>query len=796
MSIDNKFIGMGLAEKALLAQGQDSDELKKGLRKQSTEDRRNLNTLLDELIAADGYFKSDLPLTKAHNYQKLELEVLELTEENAPDKSDKNRLDTNNQPLSKQKYQENRDAAAYCSKLYRSFRRLMGWDVSKDTIIAKLNRLKDLRSRSQLLQWNTETIKDASEIALAHWKEIDKDYMTYERAVGSLSRRLRKLIEPLFENDDNLNRNLNTYAQNLIDMRDPEQRSLAKALLECEKCLQSPNLDKSLKEKLKVLIEDTRATLYSIKIDAFTSPAESSSTRKNYLQNWQRKMSCLYNQTQEHLAKIRFRRKSLRIIETNKMDREISAQLNRLKSSLTSEQGSTIRELDVLLKRYQGHMKYESIVQELFDRLVALETFYARKRYSRVDTKKKQDNTIICNVSKVLKVLKNFELDEANQNLDENLREELKLLIKNLKEFLAKLAKNDMSPRKIVRQLKKHLGEIQSNKEKILVQLQYQKVKKDAEHYYKRRLDNLTLIKKEVEEQQQFCTAMSQFFNEVAETNASQSPKCVSDKLTNMKKDLKILIDEFDRTKGIKNNLGQKLKRDGIRNSNGTLILESKLELNDNELKLLILRKKIQNYTFFIKLVQLIELTFQESEEVNRINKKVLEDFIDTNFSNSIIVYKLGEELINGLKSSYPRQVRGEINTILQKHMEQTGGWSIDLTVREEELKKKRLELDNQLGEVVPSQIRPNREKKQSLSTHSTTLSETGLNLSQIVDLGKSKERERGDLSRKEKELKGLQTTKTEKNGKQQYQSSSRKRPRWEGPAPVYQNTKKLSIFQ
>lgn len=148
-------IGMVLAEIANQAEKMDSYELRNRLKKQSAENRRELNNLLDKFIAGGGHFKFG-SLTEAKGHQR-EIAVFGSLNENAPDCSNKDRLGPTGEILSKQGYQQGRDAWAYCRKIGRCFTRLIGWDVSKDTIITKLIQLKELRSNQKGTTYNVET---------------------------------------------------------------------------------------------------------------------------------------------------------------------------------------------------------------------------------------------------------------------------------------------------------------------------------------------------------------------------------------------------------------------------------------------------------------------------------------------------------------------------------------------------------------------------------------------------------------------------------------------------------------
>lgn len=215
MSIDNKFIGMGLAKIAILAEKDhdlDELELRTRLKKQSKEDekekqsRRKLNKLLDKLIDAGGFFESNsLTDKKAHKYNKLELEFIESIRMYNPDEDSENSLDFLQESTSPKEDQTQIDIVSFvCRKIHRFFEKLIarcvGWDVSKDTVIAKLLELKALRSRFPELACNKKTIEEALETTLRRWEVVERD--EYENCKGRNENFVRSQYEWLIDNGE------------------------------------------------------------------------------------------------------------------------------------------------------------------------------------------------------------------------------------------------------------------------------------------------------------------------------------------------------------------------------------------------------------------------------------------------------------------------------------------------------------------------------------------------------------------------------------------------------------------
>lgn len=305
----NQFIGMGLALKGALAEKFDSDALKEKWKKQSREDQKNLkmkvNKLLDKLIAQEGYFPSDLPLNeaKACKYLQLELEFLRSTGTGVSEEGNEDNLE---KALSTKGSQKPTDAFACCRKIRRFFERLIGWDVSKDTIIAKLNQLKELRDKNGLLG-NKETIRQASEAAAGLSVKTVEDYIEYEALVSGLAEKLKKFMDSSLLPQGNHNPYFKTYAENVkYDRESNKKGTFAHALQQCEECLENPNFDKNLKKKLKILIEDVRAAHDSIDTDLLILSDIPLQDRVDYFKNWKKTIdsASLGDKVGKHLKEI------------------------------------------------------------------------------------------------------------------------------------------------------------------------------------------------------------------------------------------------------------------------------------------------------------------------------------------------------------------------------------------------------------------------------------------------------------------------------------------------------------
>lgn len=364
-AIDHSFIGMGLAERATLAKTTDGlAQLKERLKKQSREDRRELDQFLDKLIAAEGSFQAWLPLGEAHSYQLLEVKLLKSTDKDAPDQSNKDRLDSENKTLTKKEYQQQRDFFACCRKLYRMFARFIGWDVSKNTIIAKLTKLQELRCTSGII-CNDRTIEIASQKALALWEKLkkeDNDHTDCEKTLKELVEKFNELIRVL-PNQAELTNNqvINNKWQGVSN----KQTAARNALENCKNYQTNSSLDQDLKDKLSALITVTSTALDSIKEESFGKTED----LKNAIEGFKKsRWNNLIYEIQDHLKEIK----------------ELISNKEALKSILNDEKG--VKDITVQYKKAREDSEFYDNVRLVNLRLIQDEALVAKEFCKEMDT--------------------------------------------------------------------------------------------------------------------------------------------------------------------------------------------------------------------------------------------------------------------------------------------------------------------------------------------------------------------------------------------------------------------------